>query len=56
MRPTYQDAAPNSRKGRNRPLFQHSMPLSEEEWRHLLVWVERNYSRRVDQPLKEVMS
>jgi len=52
MSQIYQDAAPDSRKGRNRPLFEYSMPLTEEEWKHLLEWMERNYSGHTKQSVK----
>ena len=53
MSRTYQDAAPDSRERRNRPLFEYSMPLTEEEWKHLLGWVEQNYSGRTKQLFRE---
>lgn len=56
MTQIYQEAAANSRKRRNQPLFEYPMPLTEEEWKRLLEWVERNYSSRVSQPLKEKTS
>ena len=49
----YQEAAVNSRKRRNRPLFESSMPLTEEEWKHLLEWVEQNNSGNTSQQFKE---
>ena len=48
----YQEAAVNSRKRRNRPLFDYSIPLSEDEWNHLLEWVEQNYSGHTKQSVK----
>jgi len=53
MSRTYQDAAPDSRKRRNRPLFEYSMPLTKEEWKHLLHWVVRNDTGLTKQLLKE---
>ena len=53
MNKHYRKNRRTTRKLRTQPLFEYSLPLSEEEWRHLLQWVERNYSRRVDQPSKE---
>ena len=41
-------------KTNKQPLLEYSMPLTEAEWRHLLEWVEKNHSSRVNQPLKEV--
>jgi len=52
MRKEYQSLAQNSTK-RNRPLFEYSMPLTEEEWKHLLGWVEQNYSGRTKQLFRE---
>ena len=48
MSRTYQGAAPDSRERRNRPLFEYSMPLSEEQCKHLPGWggvelLERNF-------------
>ena len=53
MSGTYQDAAPNSRKRCNRPLLEYSMPLTKEEWEHLLEWVEQNFSSYNKQSSKE---
>ena len=53
MSETYQDAAPDSRERRNRPLFEYSMPLTEEEWKHLLEWVELNNSGHTRQLFTE---
>ena len=53
MKQDYQSLAQNSTKRGNRPLFEYSMPLTEEEWKHLLGWVERNYSGRTKQLFTE---
>ncbi len=53
MKEDYQSLAQNSTKHGNRPLFEYSMPLTEEEWKHLLEWVERNYSGHTKRPFKE---
>ncbi len=54
MKQDYQSLTQNSTKRGNRPLFEYSMPLTEEEWRRLLGWVERNYSGRTKQLFTEV--
>ncbi len=53
MKQDYQSLAQNSMKRGKRPLFEYSMPLTEEEWKHLLGWVERNYSGHTKQLFKE---
>ncbi len=53
MKQQYQSSTQNSTKCGNRPLLKYSMPLTEEDWKHLLEWVEKNHSSRMSQPLKE---
>ena len=53
MKQDYQSLAQNSTKRRNRPLFEYSIPLTEEEWKHLLEWVEQNFSSYNKQSSKE---
>jgi len=53
MKQDYQSLAQNSTKRRNQPLFEYSIPLTEEEWKHLLEWVEQNFSSPTNQLPKE---
>ena len=53
MTQDYQSLTQNSTKRGNRPLFEYSMPLTEEEWKHLLEWVEQNDSGHTKQLFKE---
>ena len=53
MKQDYQSLTQNSTKRGNRPLFEYSMPLTEEEWKHLLQWVEQNNSGSTKQLFRE---
>ncbi len=54
MKQDYQSLTQNSTKRGKRPLFEYSMPLTEEEWKHLLEWVEQNNSGHTGQQFTEV--
>jgi len=53
MKRHYQLSRQHSTKRGKCPLFEYSMPLTDEEWRHLLQWVERSNSGLTNQLFKE---